>query len=157
MVGADGLPLAVPTGEHAPAAARMSGIRGWPSDHRHPAQDTEGMTTFNTDRRALPRHEVRKKEGRLLFVDQPCFVECTIRDMSADGALLSTFISVSLPALVLLWERQTGAIHECEVRWRKGRTVGVRFTDVYGRAARHAVLEQGFAQLRHSASAARLH
>ena len=113
--------------------------------------------TLNSDRRASTRHEVQKKEGRLLFVDQPCFVECTIRDISPDGALLSTLISISLPAIVLLWERQTGAIHECEVRWRKGRTVGVRFTDVYGRAARRAILEKGFAQSKHPAAAAWLH
>ena len=98
--------------------------------------------TLNNDRRAFPRHEVRK-DGRLLFVDQPCFVECTIRDISEDGALLSMFVSVPLPTLVLLWEQQTGAIHECEVRWRKGRTVGVHFTDVYGRSTRRAIPREG--------------
>ncbi len=112
--------------------------------------------TLNNDRRAFPRHEVQK-EGRLLFVDQPCFVECTIRDISADGALLTMFVSVPLPTLVLLWEQQTGAIRECEVRWRKGRTVGVHFTDVYGRTTRRAFVEKGLAQPRHPAAAAWLH
>jgi len=116
---------------------------------------TKGKTLDN-DRRAFSRHEVRK-DGRLLFVDQPCFVECTIRDISEDGALLGMLVSVSLPTLVLLWEQRTGAIRECEVRWRKGRMVGVRFTDVYGRSTRRAALEKGFAQPRHPAAAALLH
>jgi len=112
--------------------------------------------TLNNDRRAFSRHEVQKG-GRLLFVDQPCYVECTIRDMSAGGALLSMFMSVPLPTLVLLWEQQTGTIRECEVRWRKGRTVGVHFTDVYGRSTRRALVEKGFAHLKHPAAAALLH
>lgn len=121
---------------------------------------TQDMTTksktLNNDRRAFSRYEVRKG-GRLLFVDQPCFVDCTIRDISEDGALLSMLVSVSLPTLVLLWEQRTGTIHECEVRWRKGRTVGIHFTDVYGRTTRRAVLEKGFAQLRYLTGAALLH
>jgi hypothetical protein len=118
------------------------------------------MTTkskiLQNDRRACSRYEVRKA-GRLLFVDQPCFVECTIRDISEDGALLGMRVSVSLPALVLLWDQRTAAIHECEVRWRKGRMVGVRFTDVCGRGTRRALLKKGFAQLRYPAAAALLH
>ena len=110
----------------------------------------------NIDRRVAPRYEVRK-DGRLLFVDQPCFVECTIRNISEDGALLSMFVSVSLPPVVLLWEQQTGAIHECEVRWRKGRTVGVHFTDIFGRTTRRAELEKGFEQLTSLARANPLH
>jgi hypothetical protein len=110
----------------------------------------------SSERRAALRYEVRK-DGRLLFVDQPCFVECTIRNISEDGALLSMFVSVALPPVVLLWEQQTGAIHECQVRWRNGRTVGVHFTDVFGRATRRDVLEKDFAQLRSAAAAASVH
>lgn len=102
---------------------------------------------MDNDRRAFLRYEVRK-DGRLLFVDRPCLVECTIRDISEDGALLSMPSVVPLPAVVLLWEEATGALHECEVKWRKGRTVGVQFTDVCGRATRREVLEKGFAQLK---------
>ena len=109
----------------------------------------------SNERRAAPRYEVRK-DGRLLFIDQPCFVECAIRNISEDGALVSMLVSVALPPVVLLWEQQTGAIHECEVRWRKGRTVGVHFTDVYGRATRRAMLEKDFAPLRNVTDGATL-
>lgn len=99
------------------------------------------------DRRLVLRHQVRR-EGRLLFVEPPCFAECTIQNISEDGALLHLIALGPIPRLVLLWERKTGAIHECQVRWRKGRTVGLRFTDVWGRAARRAALEKGLASLR---------
>jgi len=111
---------------------------------------TTKSKTVTKERRAVVRHEVRA-DGRLLFVDQPCFVECTIRNISEDGALLSMLASVALPPVVLLWERRTGAIHECEVRWRKGRSIGVHFTDVFGRAARRAVIEKDFAPLEYGA------
>ena len=101
------------------------------------------------DRRGFPRYEVRNA-GRLLFMDQPCLVECTIRNISADGALLSLATAVGLPNVVLLWERRTGAIHECEVRWCDGNVVGVHFTDVNRLPERHAVLEAPLAALKHA-------
>ncbi len=155
MFAAHAPSLAVPTGESVPAAAKMSGIWRLASDLRHPAQDNEGMP-FNDDRRAFSRHGVQK-DARLLFVDQPCSVECTIREISAGGARLSMLVSVSLPTLFLMWEQRAGAIRECEVRWRQGRTVGVHFTDVYGRSPRRAFVEDGFAQPRRPGPAALLH
>ena len=121
----------------------------WPQDA------TTKSKTVSNERRAVSRYEVRK-DGRLLFVDQPCFVECAIRNISEDGALLSMLVSVALPPVVLLWEQRTGAIHECEVRWRNGRTVGVHFTDVFGRATRRAMLEKDFASLKNVADGAAL-
>lgn len=116
---------------------------------------TKSKSSTN-DRRTAARHDVRS-DGRLLFVDQPCFVECTIRNISEDGALLSLRVPVPLPPLVLLWEQRTGAIHECEVRWRKGYTIGVQFTDACGRTTRRAVLEEGFAQLDDAGDDASIH
>lgn len=110
-----------------------------------------------SERRVVTRHQVRK-DARLLFVDQPCFVECVIRNISEDGALLSMLVPVALPPVVLLWEERTGAIHECEVKWRKGPTVGVCFTDILSRMTRREALERTFAPLKTIArSAASLH
>jgi PilZ domain len=100
------------------------------------------------DRRIFPRYQVRK-DGRLLFVDKPCCVECTIKDISEDGALLTLQVAVALPPLVLLWEQGTGAMHECQVRWRKGDIVGVHFTDMAGRRERRSALERPIAALKH--------
>src|SRR5262245_55403618 len=98
---------------------------------------------MHTERRAFPRTQVRKN-GKILFMDQPCFVECIIRNISEDGALISMLVSVPLPQEILLWEQRTGALYECEVRWRKDHMVGVHFIDICGRAARRALLDKGF-------------
>lgn len=98
------------------------------------------------DRRASPRHEVRK-DGKILFVDQPFFIECAIRNMSESGALLSMLVNFPLPREILLWEEKTGTIYECDVRWRKDHMVGVHFVDVCGQSMRRALLEKCFAPL----------
>jgi hypothetical protein len=87
--------------------------------------------TLDNDRRISPRLQVQEK-GKILFIDQPCFVECIIRNISEDGALLSLIVSVPLPRVVLLWD--TGKLYECAVKWRRDRMVGVHFTDVCARS-----------------------
>ena len=102
--------------------------------------------TVDVERREFRRQQVRKN-GKILFMDQPCFVECIIRNISEDGALLSLLVSVPLPPEILLWEQRTGALYECTVRWRKDHMVGVHFIDVCGRAIRRALLERCFAPI----------
>ena len=85
------------------------------------------------DRRTFPREQVQKN-GTVLFIDQPCFVECIIRNISEDGALLSLIVSVPLPREILLWEQRTDKLHACEVKWRKDHMVGVHFVDVRHRS-----------------------
>jgi PilZ domain len=110
---------------------------------RAPCGEESDMTD---DRRAFARHHVHKN-GKIIFMDQPFFVECTIRNISEDGALLSMLVSVPLPQDILLWEEKTGRLFECSIRWRRDHMVGVHFTDVCGRATRHAMLERCFAPL----------
>ena len=88
---------------------------------------------MDNDRRTVPRLQVRKN-GKILFINQPCFVECIIRNISQDGALLSLIVSVPLPREILLWEEGTGKLYECGVKWRKDDMVGVHFTDVGSRS-----------------------
>ncbi len=88
---------------------------------------------MDNDRRTYPRLQVQEK-GKILFIDQPCFVECIIRNISEEGALLSLIVSVPLPRVVLLWEQQTGKLYKCGVKWRKDRMVGVHFVDVRQRS-----------------------
>jgi hypothetical protein len=111
---------------------------------REPKQ--QGDDSLSNDRRAFPRHEVRR-DGRILFPDQPYFIECAIRNMSEDGALLSMLVCFPLPREILLWEEKTGTIYECDVRWRREHMVGVHFSDVCGRMLRRALLERCFAPL----------
>ena len=101
---------------------------------------------MDPDRRVSPRREVRK-DGKIIFVDQPFFIECAIRNMSEDGALLTMLVNFPLPKEFMLWEERTGAIYECDVRWRRERLVGVRLIDVCGQTMRRALLEKCFAPL----------
>ena len=101
---------------------------------------------MESDRRDSPRREVRK-DGKIIFVDQPFFIECAIRNMSDGGALLTMLVNFPLPRDILLWEERTGTIYECDVRWRREHLVGVRFVDVCGQTMRRALLEKCFAPL----------
>jgi hypothetical protein len=98
------------------------------------------------DRRASPRHAVRK-DGKIIFVDQPFFIECAIRNMSEGGALLTMLVNFPLPKEIMLWEEKSGTIYECDVVWRRESQVGVRFLDVCGQTMRRALLEKCFAPL----------
>lgn len=95
------------------------------------------------EKRAFARYQVCNA-GRIIFFDAPCFVQCVIRNISADGALVCMQVSVALPREVVLWEEATGRCYECSVRWRNDRMVGLHFTDVCGRAERGSLLERGF-------------
>ena len=98
---------------------------------------------MNHDRRTLPRLQVQKN-GTVLFIDQPCFVECMIRNVSEDGALLSLIVSVPLPRKILLWDQRADKLYACEVKWRKDDTVGVHFVDVRHRAKTPMACSQHF-------------
>jgi PilZ domain len=98
------------------------------------------------DKRAFPRHQVRNV-GRIIFFDAPCFVQCVIRNISADGALVCMQLSVSLPREVVLWEEATGRCFGCSVKWRNDHMAGLHFTDLCGRAERGTLLERGFLPL----------
>jgi hypothetical protein len=70
-------------------------------------------------------------------------VDCTIRDLSETGALVSTTAPERVPSKVFLWQKETGVLFECEVRWQKAeRLFGLRFVDVCGRTQRRALIER---------------
>ena len=93
-----------------------------------PAKDPDiGQRSQNLS----PFAGAEKRQDPLL--DQPCFVECIIRNISEEGALLSLIVSVPLPREILLWEQGTGKLYECGVKWRKDHMVGVHFVDVRSR------------------------
>src|SRR5262245_30939733 len=66
---------------------------------------SSGGHMMPTEKRACARHQVRKA-ARIIFFDEPCFIDCTIRNISEDGALVSMPLSVGLPNHVLLWEER---------------------------------------------------
>lgn len=92
------------------------------------------------ERRALQRHAV-KFDSKLIFVDASRVVDCTVTDMTEDGARIRTANDVGAPNRFYIWERQTNSVFECELRWRKRKIIGVRFMDKCGRLMRKAIVE----------------
>lgn len=101
---------------------------------------------MHDDKRAFARHQVRKS-GKVLFEGGNYFIECIIRNISEDGALVSLRVSLPLPPKVLLWEERAQTVYECAVRWRKEHMVGLQFTDVRSRRKRRAALDKSFVPL----------
>lgn len=92
--------------------------------------------------RSFPRHQVQIA-GKILSPDMYCSADCTIRNISEDGAFVTTTKPVSIPDRVYLWQDKTKVVMECEVRWRKhGKLFGLHFTDIAGRAARRALVDK---------------
>jgi hypothetical protein len=102
---------------------------------------TVARTGTMQDKRAFLRHDACHA-GRIIFFDAPCFVQCIIRNISADGALICMQMSIDLPREVLLWEEATGKYHECSVMWRNDRTVGLHFTNGCGGVEEGALLRR---------------
>lgn len=92
------------------------------------------------ERRALARHQV-DFNGKLIFVDASSVLDCTVGNMTEDGARIGLPREVEVPKRVYLWERQTNMVFECEVRWRDRDRIGVRFLDTCGRLMRQAIVE----------------
>jgi hypothetical protein len=93
------------------------------------------------ERRAFPRYQV-SVAGKLVSPDMSCCVDIEIRDLSEDGAFVSSKVPVSLPDRIYLWEAKRGTIFECAVRWRRlDRFFGLQFTDSASRARRRALIE----------------
>ena len=92
------------------------------------------------DKRAFTRHEVHWK-GRIIFLAEPCFVDCEIHNISETGACVRMQISIALPRVVLLCEEKMGMLLKCNIIWRRQHNmVGLQFTDLRCRAERRAML-----------------
>jgi two-component system cell cycle response regulator len=78
------------------------------------------------DKRKVPRRRVLK-EGKIVFADAMRVIDCTIRDMSADGARLLIASTVGVPDTFNLYEKSTGKLYPTSIVWRQSNAVGVRF------------------------------
>lgn len=93
------------------------------------------------DNRAFTRHQVRI-DGKLLSPDMSFCVDCTVNDISEGGAQVSVRASAEVPARVYLWQAETGAFFECDVRWRKLHLIGLHFIDIASRTQSRALIER---------------
>jgi two-component system cell cycle response regulator len=78
------------------------------------------------DKRKIHRRRVLK-EGKIVFADAMRVIDCTIRDMSADGARLLIANTVGVPDSFNLYEKSTGMLYPTSIVWRQSNAVGVRF------------------------------
>jgi hypothetical protein len=103
----------------------------------------EGQTGL--DRRGTRRQRVLKK-GLILFNDGRSSVGCQILDLTDIGAKLLPIDVFSCPGEFIL-KPQIGEDHHCEVMWRRGDRIGVRFlprsTDDRRRHSRNRGLQRG--------------
>jgi hypothetical protein len=79
-----------------------------------------------TDLRQSPRRRVLKS-GVIAFNGRHCTLTCTVRDISGTGARIRVQSSVNIPDHFDLIIEMDGIEAECEVMWRRGSDVGVRF------------------------------
>jgi PilZ domain len=78
------------------------------------------------DKRKSHRRRVLK-EGKIVFADAMRVIDCTIRDMSPEGARLLIANTVGLPDTFTLYEKSTGMLHPASVVWRQSNALGIKF------------------------------
>jgi PilZ domain len=78
------------------------------------------------DKRKITRRRVLKV-GKIVFADGMRVIDCTIRDMSKDGARLLLGTSIGVPDSFFLYEQSTGMLYPSSVIWRQPKTVGIKF------------------------------
>jgi hypothetical protein len=77
------------------------------------------------NRRSSPRKRVLRR-ALIVYRDGHCTLGCNILNVSETGALLMPADLGLCPSMFVL-KPQDGPQHRCEVVWRKGGMVGVRF------------------------------
>jgi PilZ domain len=80
----------------------------------------------DAESRRAPRRRMLKA-GVAAFQDRNCTIACTVRDLSATGARLRADGSVNIPDTFELIIELDGLEADCEVVWRRGIEIGVRF------------------------------
>jgi PilZ domain len=78
------------------------------------------------DKRKFPRRRVLK-EGKIVFADGLRVIDCTIRDMSEEGARLLIANTVGLPDTFQLYEKSSGLLYPASIVWRQSNAIGVHF------------------------------
>lgn len=91
--------------------------------------DKEGRRQVSRDDEAVRRNHPRKrtlKGGQIIYSNGNCTADCLILNMSDGGASLQATDVIDLPLHVTLKDKQ-GKSYKCEVCWRHGKKLGVRF------------------------------
>lgn len=87
--------------------------------------------TNQTERRHQPRLRALKA-GRAILAGGYSTFDCMIRNLSPVGAKVTFETTADIPPHFRL-RFDDGTTHDCAVKWRKERELGVEFTDVRAR------------------------
>lgn len=79
-----------------------------------------------TDKRRAQRRRILKG-AVAAFSNRHCSIACIVRDISLTGARIRSEGSVNIPDTFELLIELDGTEADCEVVWRKGNEIGVRF------------------------------
>jgi hypothetical protein len=79
------------------------------------------------ERRKAPRNRMLKA-GRITAKDHRGSIDCTIRNMSANGACLNVASPLGIPDIFDLVVDADHSTHTCRVIWRKEKQIGVEFS-----------------------------
>jgi hypothetical protein len=121
----------------APSSGFVSGLfiffktiraRSGPATHISHMTDIRPalQCTADEQRRSVPRHRALKG-GRILFNRGSSSIDCTIRDLSADGAKLVVESVLGIPSEFELLLDQGTQSRLCIRRWNSQKTIGVQF------------------------------
>lgn len=94
--------------------------------HLHAVGNTALAAQTGTEARTAPRRRVLKS-GKIAYADRHVTIDCMVRDMSATGARLKVEGSVSAPDTFELLIPLDGLEANCQVVWRAGAELGIRF------------------------------
>jgi len=94
--------------------------------HLHTVGNTALASNVDNEARIAPRRRMLKT-GKVAYNDRHVTIECTLRDMSATGARLRVSGSVTAPDTFELLIPLDGLEANCQVVWRSGADLGVRF------------------------------
>ena len=84
------------------------------------------------ERRESQRHRTFLA-GKVIFGANRFQIDCSVRDLSSGGARLSFADPLAVPSVFELHLPARGTVVRAEVRWRKGRQIGVMFRAVLRR------------------------
>jgi PilZ domain-containing protein len=83
-------------------------------------------TGIMDERRKKPRMRALKA-GKIIFNLRSCVVDCTVRNLTGEGALLVVPSQVGIPDSFELVMASDQARHNCRVTWRGEDRLGVAF------------------------------
>lgn len=83
-----------------------------------------------THQRRRERRRRDLKDGRIVFVNGMCALDCTIRDRSENGARLVVAQTTGIPDTFNLYEKSNETLHSAVAVWRQSGAIGVKLTGV---------------------------